>query len=263
MVEIENTTAATAHIALYPAAATIAEGTFVGAVGRTANELSTWTSLSPAAADVVSGGRMRASVSIAVPIDAAPGEQYGVIWAEAPSGRAAEDAITQISRVGIRIYLSVGPGGAPAADFTIDSMTASRSSDGEPMVVAAVHNTGGRALDLSGTLRLQDGPGGLSAGPFPASLGVTLAIGATAPVTIALDKRLPAGPWEAQITLRSGLVERTERATISFPDSGAALSVNTTTARPGWLYPTVGGLIGLLVAIAGIAVLHRRRVRLR
>jgi hypothetical protein len=67
----------------------------------------------------------------------------------------------------IRLYLSVGPGGAPAANFTIDSLTAKRTPDGHPTVLARVHNTGGRALDMNGTLRLVDGPGALDAGPYP------------------------------------------------------------------------------------------------
>ena len=154
------------------------------------------------------GGKLTATVTISVPADAAPGEQYGVVWAEARSAPNAGGGVTQVSRVGIRLYVSVGPGGAPAADFTIDSLTAERSAAGEPTVVASVHNTGGRALDMNGTLDLRGGPGGLSAGPFPATLGTTLAIGATAPVTIALDKALPAGPWDAEIILRSGLVEK-------------------------------------------------------
>jgi hypothetical protein len=80
-----------------------------------------------------------------------------------------------------------------------------------------VHNTGGRALDMSGTLRISAGPGGLKAGPFPASLGTTLAIGDTEPVTILLDKQLPAGPWKARVDLHSGLVQRHAQATITFP----------------------------------------------
>jgi len=51
-------------------------------------------------------------------------------------------------------------------------------------VRASVHNTGGRALDMNGTLQLLAGPGGLSAGPFPATLGTTPAIGDTEPVSI-------------------------------------------------------------------------------
>jgi hypothetical protein len=31
---------------------------------------------------------------------------------------------------------------------------------------------------------------------------------------IKLDNRLPAGPWDARITLRSGLTERTAHATV-------------------------------------------------
>ena len=83
---------------------------------------------------------------------------------------------------------------------------------------------------MNGTLELSAGPGGLSAGPFPASLGVTLAIGDTEPVTILLDKRLPAGPWDARIALRSGLLERSGRATITFPDAGASPPVKPTTS---------------------------------
>ena len=83
-----------------------------------------------------------------------------------------------------------------------------------------VHSTGGRALDMNGTLQLLAGPGGLSAGPFLAILGSTLAVGDTEPVTIALDKQVPAGPWEASIALRSGLVDRSARATLTFPIPG-------------------------------------------
>jgi hypothetical protein len=166
--------------------------------------------------------------------------------------------VVQVSKVGIRLYVSVGPGGAPAADFTIDSLTAARTADGEPTILATVHNTGGRALDMNGTLQLLGGPGGLSAGPFPASLGTTLAIGARESVAVALDKQVPAGPWDARITLRSGLLERSAAATITFPDTGTSAPVKTTTADPGMLYPVIAGLIILLVIVAtGRAVLTR------
>ncbi len=161
-------------------------------------------------------------MTIAVPRDASPGEQYGVVWAEARSARPGGQGITQVSRVGIRLYLSVGPGGPPPSKFTIESLTAGRTSDGQPMVVATVHNTGGRALDMYGILQLTGGPGGLSAGPFPANLGVTLAIGDTEPIKIILDKRLPAGPWNAKVTLHSGLITNSTRAIISFPQARAS-----------------------------------------
>ena len=257
-IELSNSTTSTARVSMYAAAATIADGAFLGGAGHSANDLSTWTSVSPGASDVIAGGRATATVTIAVPSDAAPGEQYGVVWAEVSSAPVVGGGVVQVSRVGIRLYVSVGPGAPPAAEFTIDSLTARRSPDGSPSVLATVRNTGGRALDLSGTLQLLDGPGGLSAGPFPAALGVTLAIGATAPVTIALDKQLPAGPWGAHIALRSGLVERSAQATITFPDAGTSAatgtspSVSTAFPRPQRLYLTIA-VLGVLVLAAFLA----------
>ena len=266
--EVSNTTASIAHVSLYAAAATIANGAFLGAAGHTANDLSNWTSVVPASPDVPAGAKLTATVTISVPTDAAPGEQYAVIWAEARSSAAPAGGVIQVTRVGIRLYLSIGPGGAPAASMTIDSLTAKRSPDGRPMVVAVVHNTGGRALDISGTLQLSAGPGGLSAGPFPATLGVTLAIGDTEPVAVTLNKLLPAGPWSAMITLKSGLLERSAAAIITFPDSGAAGPVKplalTVPSKPGWPYPAIAGLLALLLlAIAASIVAMRLRPRLR
>jgi hypothetical protein len=255
-IELTNTTASTAAVALYAAAASIVDGAFLGAGGRAANDLSTWTNVRPDMPDVPAGGRLTATVTITVPRDAAPGERLGVIWAEARSASAG--GVTQVNRVGIRIYLSIGPGGAPAADFTVDSLTATRTADGRPTIVATVHNTGGRALDMSGTLRLRDGPGGLNAGPYDANLGTTLAIDATEPVTINLDERLPAGPWNAQITLRSGFVERSAHATITFPAAGAAPTVKATADRPRWLYPAIAATLLLVLAAVTRHLLRRR-----
>jgi hypothetical protein len=258
-IEVSNTTASTVHTVLYPAAASIAKGSFLGAPGHTPNDLSTWTSVAPGTSDIRAGGRATATVTIAVPRDAAPGEQYGVVWAEARSTPAAGGGVTQVSRVGVRLYLSIGPGGSPAANFTIDSLTAKRSPDGQPIVLATVHNTGGRALDMSGTLQLSDGPGGLSAGPFPATLGITLAIGDTEPVTIALDKQIPDGPWNARITLHSGLLERSARVTITFPATGTSPAVHTTASRrgSGWVIPAIAGVVVLLLATAAALVMHK------
>jgi hypothetical protein len=241
-IEVSNTTASIMPVVLYPAAATIGNGLFVGAAGHTPNDLSSWTSVNRGSFDVPAGGHVTATVTIAVPRDASPGEQYGVVWAETRSTPPAAGGITEVSRVGVRIYLSVGPGGPPPSKFTIDSLTARRSPDGQPMVVASVHNTGGLALDMYGTLQLSAGPGGLRAGPFPANLGVTLGIDNTEPVTIVLDKQLPAGPWDALVTLRSGLITNSARATITFPNARAA--------PPPYL-----AIIGLAIALLGIATL--------
>ena len=262
-VEVSNGAASSTPVVLYSSAATVSGGSFQGAPGNTPNELSTWTTVDPGTSMVPAGGNVTATVTIAVPADAAPGEQYGVVWAEARSGPSNGGGVTQVSRVGIRLYLSVGPGGAPAANFTVDSLTAERTADGRPSVRASVHNNGGRALDMFGTLDLSEGPGGLSAGPFPASLGTTVAIGATASVTIVLDKQIPAGPWEAGITLHGGLLERSAQATITFPDTGSSPPVETKTPESGWLYVAIAVLVALLLGTAAwLQLRHRRRHRI-
>jgi hypothetical protein len=256
-VEVSNGTISNEHVSLYSSAASIVNGLFVGAAREIANDLSTWTAVTPDIADIAAGGRSIATVTIAVPVNAAPGEQYGVVWAEARS--AAGGGLTQVSRVGIRLYVSVGPGGPPPANFTIDSLTARRSSEGVPSIVADVHNTGGRALDLAGTVQLTGGPGGLNAGPFPTDLGVTLAIGTTEPITVVFDQALPSGPWQVVITLHSGLVERSARASIVFPEIGTAAPVKPASNRYGWSLVAPFGVA--VVLIASTMVVRRRRRR--
>lgn len=86
----------------------------------------------------------------------------------------------------------------------------------------------------------------------------TLAIGDTESVTILLDKELAAGPWDARLTLHSGFLERSARATITFPTAGVAPPVITST-RPAWMYPAIAGLMILLVAALLLVVRRRRR----
>jgi hypothetical protein len=261
-IQVSNTSASSIHVVLYAAAATIADGAFLGAAGRTADDLSSWTSIQPGTVDVPAGGFVTTTVAIAVPTDAAPGERYGVVWAEVRGAAGSGTRIVEVSRVGIRLYLSVGPGGAPEPNFTIDSLTAERSPDGHPSVVATVHNSGGRALDMSGTLDLLAGPGGLRAGPFPATLGVTLGVGDTEPVRIVLDRQLPAGPWSVQITLRSGLLERTARVTLTFPAAGSAAPVRPIGPQASWRY-ALRALLALLALLALTVLVVTLRWRLR
>jgi hypothetical protein len=132
------------------------------------------------------------------------------------------------------------------------------------MVLAAVQNTGGRALDLVGALELSAGPGGVRAGPFAASLGTTLAIGDAGSVTILLDRTLPDGPWDAAVTLRSGLLERRAGATISFPDAGAAPPVAITPPGPSSPGLALVAELALVLAIGGgMAGSRGRRARRR
>lgn len=262
-VEVVNETDRDLRIQLYVGSATIRGGEFVGDPGRGSGEITTWAAVSPDAVQVTRRSRKPAEVRVNVPANASPGERYGVVWAEAPP--VAAGAVKEVNRVGVRIYLSVGPGGEPASDFSIDSMTAKRAPDGRPVVTGLVHNTGGRAIDMHGSLSLSKGPGGLRAGPFAAELGTTLGVGQTEPVTVLLDKSLPNGPWLARLDLQSGLLKRAATATITFPDQGEAAAVDATLVQDGknqtpWAFVGAGVGGALLVGLV-LFFFFKRRAR--
>lgn len=221
-VEVSDGDPTAMDVLVYPAAARITGGQFEVAERGEPGLVPQWVTVTPDRVHLEPGQRVAVTVTVRVPKDAPPGEQYGAVVAERPATSGAPLAVAV--RAAIRVYLSVGPGGEPASDFTVDTLTAERDASGRPRVVAQVHNTGGRALDMSGTLRLSKGPGGLSAGPFPATLGTTLGIGQTEPVTVLLDKALPDGPWLATLELQSGLLRRKVEGTILFPDRATATS---------------------------------------
>ncbi|MDN3351841.1 peptidase [Actinomadura sp. DC4] len=257
-VQITNTTGSTRRIALYAAAAQIGKQKFQFAPARTPNELSTWTKTDKQELTLPPHTRSMVTTTINVPGDAAPGERYAVVWAETAAKAPSNGGVAEINRVGIRIYLSVGPGNPPAAAFTIDSITALRSPDGRQAVQAQVHNTGGRALDLSGSLKLTNGPGSLNAGPFPVQTGTTLAPGDSGSVSVPLEVHVPNGPWRAHIRLRSGLTQRTAEATITFPISAGR---ETARAETAMTYPLVALIVGLILTsiIGGRSLIRRRR----
>ena len=98
-------------------------------------------------------------------------------------------------------------------------------------------------------------------GPFPAELGVTLGIGDTERVAIPLDEQLPSGPWDARIVLRSGLLERSAKAQITFPDHGSAPPVSASTGMPIRLYVGIAGVALVLIAVSALLTWLKRRGR--
>jgi outer membrane biosynthesis protein TonB len=263
--EVSNTTNGQRLISIYAGAADVQGGAFVPADGRTQNELSGWITLDTMNADLGAGQSVQPTLTVTVPPTASAGERYAVVWAELPPATPPGGGVAVVNRVGIRVYLSVGPGGEPSTDFVIESLTAERDAQRRPVVKATVRNTGGRALDLSGDLTLKDGPGGLTTGPVAARLGTTLAIGATAPVTIELDPQLPDGPWLARIELRSSNTVRAAEARITFPSGAGAVGAPvqaTPVAKPSspsWAVLAGIGLGVALLAVLLVLLLRRRR----
>ena len=230
-VEISNTTHANATVAVYAAAAGLRRGSFAFASGHSRNELSGWTRPSRSTVLLAPGTKGFVTVTIGVPRSASAGERYAVIWAEVSARTPTAGRITLVNRVGVRMYVSVGPGGPPPSKFAIGKLIAKRLANGRPLVVAKIRNSGGRTLDISGTLTLSQGPGELRAGPFQVKLGMNLAPGHSEPATVRLDTRLPRGPWRAQLRLTSGLVHRSAVATITFPRYSGAAKPSAGSAR--------------------------------
>lgn len=257
-VEVANLTGSPRHLSLYAAAGDVRSGRFQFAPGRTSNELSTWTATNRRELTLGAHARSMVVTTITVPDDAAPGERYAVIWAQTATPAPPGGGVTEVNRVGVRVYLSVGRGNPPPSDFTIDSITAQRSPSGQQIVLAQVRNTGGRALDLGGDMRLTRGPGSLSAGPFKVQVGTTLLPGDSGPVTVGLDEQVPDGPWRARIRLESGLTKRAAEATITFPTTvGTADAVKAETGTNYY------GLAALVLVLALCVLLAIRTLRIR
>ncbi|MFH8774942.1 MULTISPECIES: peptidase [unclassified Streptomyces] len=258
-VEVANTSDEPARVVMYPSSARIRHGSFVGALGRRRNELTSWTSLNRRRLIVRPHSTARTSVTIHVPRDAAPGERYGVVWAQVSGGHGP--GVTLVNRAGIRLYLSVGGHNPPPTRFRVGTMTAERDRAGRAIVRAQVHNTGGRALDLSGTLSLTKVRGSISAGPYPVQLGTTLAPGQSETVTVLVTDQVANGPWTATLHLKSGLYEDTYRASITFPRHPGQSRSARAHAVTGSAMATYGGAAGLLLAgaVLPVTVMLRRR----
>jgi hypothetical protein len=260
--QVANGTSAPVTLQLYASSAEVRQSGWAVLPGRTANELTSWTAVTPSSVRLAPGKSATATLSVAVPVDASTGERYAAVLAEAPP--APGEGVAIASRVGIRMYLDVGPGGEPASDFVISSLTAQRTPEGQPAISATVKNTGGRALDISGSASLVEGPGGLRAGPFQVDTVRTLAVGATGDVLVKLDTTLPKGPWKARLDMQSGFIKHSATAVITFPDAGSAEPVQAKLVEDDKALPwpaIIGGLLGLLALGLLLLFLLKRRSR--
>jgi hypothetical protein len=245
----------TARFSVYPDTARISAGQFTGDAGETRSELTTWITVAHPSLTIRPHASALDMVTITVPSGATEGEHYGVIWAQqvAQSHGTSGININEVARVGVRVYLAVGPGGVPPTKFTITSLTAHRTGKDQPVLVAHVVNTGQRAVDLAGQARLSNGPGHTSAGPFREQQILTLAPGQSADMTFAPPKTLPDGPWLATVTLVSGFNTTIARATIDF---AGATPASLWTRLPMLL---LGAALLITLAILGLVLIRHAR----
>lgn len=250
---------------VYPAAATVKDGRFTPADDHAENELTSWISLARDRVEVPpkgAQGKVPVELTLRVPRNASTGERYAVVWAQlAAKSDVGTVAINMVNRVGIRVYLHVGPGEEPPSDFAIGKAIPARDRQGTPSVAVEVRNTGGRAVDISGTLRLSDGPRGARGGKFSAGL-TTLAAGESGAVTVKLPRDLPNGPWRLDLDFTSGLVKHQATGEVSFPDPGKPGEPSTLTpSRTAWTM-IIGPPLGAgVVVFAGLIFVVRRSRR--
>ncbi len=130
---------------------------------------------------------------------------------------------------------------------------------------AEVHNTGGLAVDLSGTLTMSSVTGELTGGPYPAQLGTTLAPGQSEPVWFVPTSLVADGPWTATVTVHSGLTQQGFRAQITFPHApgtGPAAAAHPASGGFGVVTVMISAiLVVLLAALAALAAITYRRRR--
>ena len=253
LIQVANLGRTRVRLQVYPAAASIAHGHFLFAPGRTPNQLTMWTRVNAGGVTLAPHQLKTLKVTISVPRNASRGNQYGVIWAQdAATRRSGRANVMLVNRVGIRMYVSVGPGGPPPSNFTISAPYARRAQGGRAVVNVTVDNTGGSALDIQGTLTLTGGPGGLRAGPVASATMATVAPGQSAPVTFQLGRGIPNGPWEAAVHLQSGLLVKNEKASIDFAQAPG---------RSPWLrvLPVLAAVFVVVALGAGVLTSRRRR----
>lgn len=214
-IEVGNSTGRAMSLAVYPGAAGIQQGSFTFAAGRRRNDLARWTKISSQLVHLLPGAKTAVTVTVRVPTTAASGERYAVVWAE--SSAAPVGGVRLTNRVGIRLYLTVGGGGTSPGNFAIGALRATRSSTGAPLIASTIRNVGRRTLLLSGDVALSHGPGGSSAGPFPATLVGALSPGGTRELRVRLDHGVPRGPWSVRLHLHSGPLERSRTTMVRFP----------------------------------------------
>jgi hypothetical protein len=255
--QIENHESRTATFTVYPAAAHLEHGQFLTDAGAARSELTTWVRISKPRVTLRPGKSTRDLITIKVPRIATIGEHYGVIWVQqAGQGRKGKKLrVTEVTRVGMSMFLTVGKGGVPPTKFVIGTIIGHNSKN-RLWLTAVVRDTGQRAVELSGSVGLTDGPGGTTAGPFRELQVVTLAPGQSAPVLFVPPRSLPEGPWLAKIKLVSGFTTETASAPVKFDNKVVAAS---STTRAVEIAAAIVGLVLLGCLLAALRLRQSRR----
>jgi hypothetical protein len=250
---IINTTGITQSVRIYASGASIKHGVFD--ISETSqNPLATWITPSTNLLHLTNGSHAVITVRIAIPNNAARGEQYAVLWAEMRTPTTdGSGTVNVVNRVGIRTYINVNAPKSASPLFRIDSVHASRSASG-PTLLARIVNTGQVPISPTGTLQLTSGPANTNAGPFTASASPIISPGQTGTIRFSLPTALQTGPWTARVTATYGTVTHTIARTIAFPKVVALPS-----SKAFMLTEFYFALLLVALVLAVLVMLFRRR----
>ena len=254
--KIENHESRTATFTVYPAAAHLSHGKFLTDPGAARSELTTWIRVAKPAVRLRPGKSTTDLITIKVPHIATIGEHYGVIWVQQAeqAHRGKKVHVAEVTRVGMSMFLTIGRGGVPPTKFVI-GIIRGHDSTNRTWLTALVRNTGQRAVELSGSVSLTDGPGGTTAGPFRELQVVVLAPGQIAPVLFVPPRGLPAGQWLAKIKLVSGFTTETASAPVKLGNGSAAGAISSRAIE------IAGVIVGLVLVGCLLAALRLRQNR--
>lgn len=197
--------------------------------------------------------------TIQVPGDVEGGERYAAVTAEHVPASAGS-GVKMASRIGIRVYLYVVGDESASIDFEIEELVPRRTEGGDVAVDIVIDNIGDRALDAVGELELTDGPSGLRFGPVSTDRMTVLGPGEQETSTVTLGPDLPLGPWRAEVTMRSGDLERRAEAEVTFPAQGIGEPVDANPLQDrGFLIPLAVGLLLLALLLLLLVAWRRRR----
>jgi uncharacterized membrane protein len=255
-IAVSNTTSSPQQVSLYAGGAQVVNDAFIPGPD---NALVGWTSVRPSSVELQPGTSQTAEVTIAVPPTATAGESYAVVWAQVST---PGNGITEVNRVGIRIYLDVGPGGNPPTTFALGPLSVARSSGGRLVISSSVDNTGQRAIDGSGTLSLRYVSGPVTAGPYPLDRNPTILPHSTGAISVTVPSQLPPGDWQASLTVTADTVTHTETGTVAIGQGVAAIS-SARSAGSDAPYLIGGAAAVVVLAAAGGATMYHRRHRRR
>lgn len=251
-IQVSNTTTSVQRVTVYAGGAKITDDTFLP--GRD-NALVGWTDVRPGVLEMQPQSSQTVHVTVAVPHSAPSGETYAVVWAQVA---VRVNGVTEVNRVGVRIYLDVGPGGNPPTTFVLSTLSVRRSSSGRPIVSSTVQNTGQRAIDVSGSLTLRYRNGSVTAGPYGLERNLTIPSGSSGDVSVTTP-RLPSGDWRASLKVTADTVSHTQSGTVVIgPRLRMILPSSSGTSTTPYL---VGGVVLAVLVLGGGAMVLRRHRR--